>query len=404
MQRFCIDASVIGANRHIIGDAEGYSWSDTVPRDAWHLTGKTKASSNVLCLDTLFRLVNHVPAEPPESQLAAFRSILTGSIQTPVPWMYALPQTTFRIFFKKLVQETLDIFPTLPFDYYTTAWQAGSRVLSRLRPAKIHVDEYRRLTSEQLTSAPVLESFCPKRSGFAHDVVYDRFGTRTGRLVVERGPNILHLKRDHRSVITSSFPEGSICSLDFRALEPRIVLAENGLYSSAPDLYEEIANRLLSGTVTRDIAKVSVISELYGVSRSTLRTKLKISDKKLDAFIDTIRSHFGIERLRARLKKDVCDLGKIRNKFGRPLPTASGQDNLLINTYAQSSGVDVALLGFDKILQDLGDSGIRPLFVLHDALILDVSPERMNDVKNINSVQVPYYDSAFPIKLEIFNL
>jgi hypothetical protein len=217
---------------------------------------------------------------------------------------------------------------------------------------------------------------------------------------VVEGPNILVLKKTCRNMLRSSFEGGAVYSLDFRALEARIVLAEAGRSSAAEDMYDEVAQKLFGGRVTRDAVKVAVLAELYGISRSSLKTKLGVGDKEVDSFITAIRSHFKTDQLKIRLKEELTSTGKIRNRFGRPLGVPAGQDNLLVNTYAQSSGVDVSLLGFDAILKTLGTEGVRPLFVLHDALILDVSSERLKDVETLDSVAVPTYDGSFPLKLE----
>lgn len=324
------------------------------------------------------------------------QTLVTGS--QDIPWQHVLPQSEFRLFFQNLVQETTDRFSELPFDYYETAWTAGSRVLASLRPAKVDLRLLEECIADSGQNGPALESFRPKRSGFAHPVTYDRFSTRTGRLTVSEGPNILVLKKTCRSVIVSSFAGGSVVSLDFRALEPRIVLAEAGRHSDADDLYDDVARNVLGGEAQRDTVKVAVLAELYGISRSSLRTRLGVSDRQLDAFVATIRHHFGIEHLKAKLKTQMDSTGHVINRFGRPIPV--GQDNLLINSYTQSSGVDVAMLGFDAVLRRLGGEGIRPLFVLHDALILDVRPDRLADVSAVASVEVPTYTIPFPLKFE----
>lgn len=394
-----IDAGLLGTERHIVGDAEGYVWSESVPRDAWHLTGHIKTSPTARCLDTLLRLHGIEVPSPPERFVTAMRHLVTGSIT--VPWRHVLPGDAYRQFFKNIVEVTKDVFPELSFDYYEGAWSAGGRVLSSLRPAAVDVKRLETHLAEGGASAPVLEGFRPKRSGFAHPVVYDRFGTRTGRLTVAEGPNFLVLKKTFRDVLRSSFEGGAVVSLDFRALEARIVLGEAGRSSTADDIYEDAAASLFGGAFTRDAVKVAVLAELYGASRSLLRTRLVgVTDAQLDGFVSTIRTHFGVENLRARLKAELASSGRIRNRFGRPLDVPPGQDNLLINTYAQSSGVDVSMLGFDEVIRRLGSEGVRPLFVLHDAVILDVSPARLADVEAISSVAVPTYGTVFPLKFE----
>jgi hypothetical protein len=401
VRRFTIDSSVLGTPRHILGDSEGFAWSDSVPRDSWHLSGSEKTTASSRCLDTLLRLDGRTVVPPPDRYLKALRCLVTGTCPDPVPWRHFLPQDEFRKFFKNVVQETTDAFSNLPFDYYEVAWAAGSRLLAALRPAAIDVDRLEAHMSSGGANVHLLEGFRPKRSGFARPVTYDRFGTRTGRLTVADGPNILVLKKEFRDVLRSSYDGGSVVSLDFRALEARIVLAEAGRTSDAADLYAHLADSLFGGSFPRDAVKVAVIAELYGISRSTLKARLPgVTDKQLDGFVSLIRSHFGVAPLRLRLKEELASTGRIRNRFGRPLTVPAGQDNLLVNTYAQSTGVDVAMIGFDSVLRTLGEDGIRPLFVLHDALLLDVRSDRLPDVTSLSSVPVSTYEAPFPLKPE----
>lgn len=397
MHRFVIDSSLLGTDKHLVGDPEGFVWSESVPRDGWHLTGDFKLSPSAKCLDTLLKMYGHKLPEVPEKYLTAMKTLVTGSV--PIPWKSVLPQEEFRKFFKNLVHETSSVFSSLPFDYYETAWTAGTRVLSSFRPACIDTDAFIQILNKTPTS-PGLESFRPKRSGFAHPVVYDRFATRTGRLTVIEGPNVLILKKENRQIIKSSFEEGIVAYIDFRALEARIVLAESGKHSTAEDLYDDLSHLLFKGILPRDVVKTAVLSELYGISRSSLKARLGVSDQKLDAFIEVIRKYFEVEVLRSRLKDQLISQQKITNRFGRPLVIPQGQDNLLVNTYAQSSGVDVSLLGFDSILKQIGTEGIRPLFVLHDAMIVDVRCDRIKDVMSIKDVSIPTYSAPFPVKFE----
>ena len=395
--RYCIDSSVIGSPKHFVYD-EGFEWKSSVPRDTWHLTGELKASPSAKCLDTLFRLIRHEPAAVPQKYVTAMSQLVTGSSQ-PLPWKSLLPQETFRQYFKSLVEGTSAVLSNLPTTYYDTAWTAGSRVLSALKPVKVDAEVFRELTSRE-SSSPALESFRPGKTGYASHVTYDRFATRTGRLTVVGGPNILVLKRDHRRLIRSAFPDGHVVYLDFSALEARIVLAESGKASDADDLYGDIAQQQFDGSVSRDTVKTAVLSELYGASRGSLGIRLGVHGDKLDVFISTVRRYFGTSVLKKRLKQEYTEKGRIHNRFGRPLFFDGDVDNLLINTYAQSSGVDVSMMGFDALLTRLGSDGIRPLFVLHDAIILDVRGDRMKDVGACTSVSVPTYEQPFPLKFD----
>jgi hypothetical protein len=386
----------LGTDRNLVSGADGYSWSDGVPRHAWHLTGALKSSGK--CLDTLLKLEGAVLPTPPQKYLTAF----AGLTKEPVRWQHALPEAAFREYFKNLVGVTSSIFPKLSFDYYERAWAAGSRVLSQLRPAKINVEMWRELSESTGQSSVGMDGFKPNKSGFAALPVYDRFGTRTGRLTIASGPNILNLRRESRAVIKSAFEGGSICCLDFKALEPRIVLAEAGKATAAEDLYAEVAQEMFGGAVSRDTVKSAVISMLYGIGRASLMIQLHADDSKIDAFMARIREYFGLTALADKIRKGMGDDNIVVNRYGRRLKVdADARDAILINTYAQSSGVDVVLLGFDRILTHLGTDGIRPLFSLVDAIILDVSPDRLRDVQSVTSIDVPTYSARFPLKFEV---
>lgn len=396
MHRYCIDKTVLGTEKHIVVEDDGFVWSESVPRDAWLMTGLFKENR---CLDSLIAISHNSVAKMPDKHVNAMRTVLSSS-NVDIPWQHAIPQRDFRIFFKNLVQETSSIFPELPFSYYDTAWTPGTEVLSSLKSAKIDDEEFKRISSIQTQNSEVIESFRPGRTGYARRPEYDRLKTRTGRLVVASGPNILVLDKSYRKMIKSSFDKGIICFLDFRALEARIVLAEAGKYAGHGDIYQELSEQLFDGIVSRDTVKTSVISELYGISRGSLKTKLNTSDEKLDRFIGKIKDYFQLNELKKRLKKEAAFDEKIKNRFGRPLLVNASQDNLLVNTYAQSSGVDVSLIGFNRVLKRLGTDGVRPLFVLHDAIILDVREDRLQDVKNCDSVDIPTYEKSFPLKFE----
>lgn len=397
-RRFCIDSKLLGTSQNFVSGPDGYTWTDAVPRQAWHLTGAPKSSGK--CLDTLLKLAGVSLPTPPQKYLTA----LAGLTKEPVRWQHALPEAAFREYFKNLVGVISSSFPSLSFDYYERAWAAGSRVLSQLRPAKINVEVWRQLSESTGQASVGMDGFKPNKSGFAALPVYDRFSTRTGRLIVSSGPNILNLRRESRSVIKSAFDGGTICYLDFKALEPRIVLAEAGRATAAEDLYAEVAMDMFGGKIGRDTVKSAVISMLYGIGRASLMIQLRADESKIDAFMEKIREHFGLNALADKIRSNLGSDNIVVNRFGRRLSVEpDSRDAILINTYAQSTGVDVVLLGFDRILTHLGTDGIRPLFSLVDAIILDVSPDRLRDVREVTSIDVPTYTARFPIKYDVID-
>jgi len=376
---------------------DGFLTTSKSPVDVWYLNGVLDPMKP-LCLDTLFRLKNlELPIRPPEKWTKAFDRLASNAL---IPWSQVMPSTAYKHFVKVLVKTITETIDELPKDYYKNAWCPGGQLLCSLKAARIDPAIYRDFSTSIDRDSGAFETFKPGAGGFLQPVIYDRFATRTGRLTVTEGPNILTLKKDYRRMLKSTFSDGVVCSLDFSALEARIILAEAGKSTTNSDLYEELSQKLFDRKVDRNVVKSAVISELYGASKASLANRLGINGRKLDEFVTTIRSYFGVAELRKRLKDEFMRFGKVRNKHGRFLDLDDPQDHLFVNTFAQSTGVDVSLLGFKSVMDRLGTDGVRPLFVLHDALILDVRGDRLGDVEAIDSVEVPLYDARFPLKLE----
>ena len=376
---------------------EGFRVIEKIPADEWVLSVSPTDGLDLCCL---FRLgASPIDPAPPAKWKAAMSAV---GVQGQVPWASVMPQSQYRSFIKNLIKSVISKFDELPKEYYKNTWIQCGSVLQSLRPAKIDTLLHKELIESEGISNGALETFKPGPGGYSQPVVYDRFGTRTGRLTVESGPNILTLKKEHRKILKSYYANGRIVSIDFSALEARIILLEAGRMPASDDIYRQISTELFKGAVQRSVVKVAVLSELYGVSRASLAHRLQMNDADLDRFIATIKGYFKTDALKLRLKDELEKCGMIRNKFGRPLfIDAKNSDYLLVNTYTQSTGVDVSLLGFSNVMERLGTDGVRPLFVLHDALILDVREDRMKDVESVSSVSVPTYDHEFPLKLEI---
>lgn len=399
METFCISSCVLGTEKHIIVSDDGYVSTPKESKDVWILNGALDATKP-LCLDSLLRLgTTEVTITPPVKWVRCMDLLTSGS--SSIPWSQVMPPQPYRQFIKNLINSIKVTIDELPKDYYRSAWGPGGLFLSTLKAAKVDASTFKEFFESQDRDSNVLETFKPGPGGFLQPVSYDRFATRTGRLKVSSGPNILTLKKEHRKVLKSNFSNGSICSLDFSALEARIILAETDKDYGGEDLYVKIANKLFDGKIERDVVKGAVISELYGSSKHTLGLRLGISGTKLDEFVGAIRDYFETSALRRRLKDEYSKTMKVKNRYGRPLELPEPQDHLLVNTYAQSTGVDVSLLGFKSVMEQLGTDGIRPLFVLHDALILDVREDRLRDVESVRSVTIPGYSIKFPLKFEL---
>lgn len=399
MDSVCIDACLLGTERHLVCANSGYSWHRDVPDDcSWHLNGRIKPC-NDRCLDTLFRLASIEPSLRPPQRFVNAMNVLGEANVTTVPWQKVMPAQAHRTFVKGIVDQVVVAMAKLPVNYFRGTWVPGNAVIRSLKPAKVDATIFQRLVEARVGNVAAVRTFAPDHEGFAEPVAYDRFGTLTGRLTVVKGPNILTLKREHRDMLVPSTSDGCIVSVDFAALEARVVLYEAGKSCSEPDLYGVISREL---GCDRKAVKGAVISELYGSSRFALGKALGINGKELNAFVKKVRASFNTPELLKRIKSQFYATGKITNRYGRPVTIDEPQDNIFMNYYAQSTGVDVTLLGFNKIIERLAKeaSGIRPLFLLHDALFLDVPACHVPLVESIQSVTVGGYVQSWPVKVE----
>ena len=399
MAQVCIDRHIIGTEKHLLCN-EGFSWVDDPPTDSWFLSADD--ADHTLSLNTLARLHGvSIDTSPPVHFKKAMHSLLSGSL-APVPWSHVMPRRSHRAFVNNLVNAAVVATNELPKEYYETAWRTAGLVLKSLKPAKVDVDAWDSLVAQNPPNMHVLQTFKPDKKGFSQKVSYDRFGTRTGRLTVKSGPGILTLKRDYRKqLLVSRYEGGCVISIDFAALEARVLLYEGGGRCDDPDMYSLIAKDVFGGSATRQQVKGAVISEVYGSSKSALGAALGIGGKDLDDFVSKVRNFFRISDLRKRVKEEYVKNGWITNRYGRRVQVDEPLDHILVNSYAQSTGVDVAMLGFHDIIQRMKKlSGVIPLYVLHDALLVDCPPEHIDAVMSEREAKVSGYVQKFFVKPE----
>lgn len=387
----------MGTDRNLVID-NGYRWTETVPTGAWHLSGGVKLYSD-RCLDTVLQLNDRkLSLDPPDKFCRVMQRLAPGC--HPVPWSKVMPEAEHRAFVRRLINEASEAMATISRDYYASTWVPGSAILRCLEPATVDIERLETYTSNAGLNTDALKGFKPTSASEAQAITYDRLATRTGRLTVASGPGILTLKREHRDVIVPTDPGGAIVYVDFAALEARIILYEGGKDCPERDMYGALARDLFCGSASRDQVKGAVISELYGSGKGALGERLGISGKDLDDFVTKVRSYFSTGLLKKRLKDEFIKLGHIHNHHGRRVPVDEPLDHLFLNYYAQSTGVDVSLLGFSSLwthtLRHM--SGVRPLFVLHDALVLDVPREHLGAILSLDRVTVPGYEQPFFLK------
>ena len=242
-----------------------------------------------------------------------------------------------------------------------------------------------------------LKSFKPLNK-MTQKIEYYKYNNISGRLVVKSGPKILTLPSRYRSILKSRFEQGSIYSIDFTALEPRITASLSGVNIDF-DIYEDILN-LLSYNADRSVIKKAVISSIYGANYTSLEN---LSLSKSKELFDVINSYFNFKKI-LEMSKNIDEFGIRRNYFGRPIwNLEEDKENILINNYIQSTAVDISLTYFSDLV-NLTQKAV-PLFILHDALIVDIEDKDFLDVKKIiNKGYINDKLGYFPLKIEKFNV
>lgn len=169
-------------------------------------------------------------------------------------------------------------------------------------------------------------------------------------------------------------------SVDFVSLEPRLALFAVGR-SPKGDVYEEISR--VSGE-PRSRTKIATLSFLYGAAGR---------DGVSDRLRQHVREYFNVRELHRKIE----DCGG-KNGYGRPLHV--DEERLLIPHWVQSTAVDVCLIAFSELAERL--LGIAdPLFLVHDAMFLDVPVENTGVLSKIieEGVMVsPYGNFSLSLK------
>lgn len=273
-------------------------------------------------------------------------------------------------------------------------------LFNAIKKSKINIIAYKALCSVEKNSTilSTLKGFKPVQ-GYAEKCKYNNASNISGRIIVEKGPNILTLPKRCRTIFESRFKEGSLISLDFSNLEPRLCLKITNCEEPS-DIYNDIIG-LLDFDIDRSVIKRAVISVLYGAGYESLRN---ISASKAKTIFETVKEYFKIDEV-LQISKNIDNLGIRRNYFGRPIwNLEEKRENILINNYIQSSAVDVSLTYFSDLVKRLDLNKAVPNFIIHDAIVFDVESSYLNEFNDIINNKYEFKDLGFfPIATEKFN-
>ena len=275
------------------------------------------------------------------------------------------------------------------FDYFS-AWQEIRQFLDRLGHVKIDPTKFSEsCPSNTRAVSAVHKDPCAK-------IVYSMSGSSTGRLTITHGPNFLVLPRESRNALCATQKGSSIYSIDFTSLEPRVALWVSSTDKFGEDIYSTVMK--MCGIDKREVAKQATLSALYGASVNRLAVTVG-SRATAKSLIERVSNFFEVPNLEKMLA-DQASTGIITNVFGRPLYEATKQPRVRANHFIQSTAAELANLLFSRLCEK--NPHVKPLLVIHDALIVEVPPE--NEKRFFSDCDSIYHDNVwFSTKREKIN-
>lgn len=381
-----IDRKYLGAPENLQVKKDCISFCDDQMLDdawAWSLEG-TRNSLRHLALST----GHAVSSQPSKAHLAAWETLGIDP-----PWAQALPPHIFKAWLQKFTRELLELRDQWADSYYGREFQVQQRLLQRLQQPFVDGTIIKKIDDDRV------RAFEPTSEGLSPKSTYDIWSSVTGRMSIESGPNILTLDKKYRRIFKSRFADGEIVQIDFSSLEPNTCLAMQGKVFEG-DAYKWAASQI-EIDVPREILKVAVMSALYGMSPSNFAKKFAdIPDA--NELLFQVRDAFGVDKLNKHYREQLDAVGHITNHFGRIIKC--DKSSPLLAHAVQSTAVDVVCQGFTTLLDEFEADGTDavPLYLIHDALMLDVTPAAKEHIKARISLGV--YNSAMgctmPLKLK----
>ena len=341
---FVVDGKYLGSENSLAFDGQKFQWKNIESDDL--VFGDHKYS--IFPLMKMFDFQAPVLIEEKYKKMASILGLSN-------PYYYGLIGANYRHRLKKIIPSVYEFYKKIESHRYLPVYKKTQDFLHCLKPAKVNPIKYNSLRMNNV-SYPDLT---PQNGEFPV-IRYDRAGTKTGRLVVKSGPNVLTMKSEHRNITKGK-------SIDFSSMEPRLLLALIGKTVDG-DLYDWAAKELkIDGD--RTYIKVSIISSMYG-----------------SRVVPEISKLFALDEWVSQLESDVSD-GWIENYFGRPLYVKDVYGRKLLALWLQSTAVDAALLGFPNLVKENKD--IIPHWVIHDGLIISGSSNVPKMLKITDDIKLP---------------
>ena len=374
----CVHNSIFNKEEFLIFDGSSYSWASEPPAGCLILGSPQKEIQSV---DSICELLN---VEPPTLILKEVeKSFKELGFYGPIPSSLAHRKKEFKQLLNEAIETSVLVSEDLKKLGYMETFIKCREVLRGMSCASV---DYSRLEREvkgtgSAGNSSMIKSFQPSSSGLMQRAVYSNTSTSTGRMTIETGPQILTAPKLVRNCIASRFKDGVICQVDFVSLEPRLGRIIAGA-DPEKDIYKDFGNLVFSGKLNRSQVKKVMLCAIYGAGFRTLSGLLP-DGMNPKTVIKKAKEYLNFDNIVRSKREELRKFGYMQNCFGRPVVPSSDRDSLVYNNWLQSSAVDAALLGFKEVIDSLQDYQAVPIFLIHDALLIDLPREEEKAIKKI---------------------
>ena len=387
-----LSKKTLGTETNFIIEDEMGKWSDDA-RSIDYVVGDPKSS---LCIDPLLSLYE---ITLPEIVADKYRTAMQLVGDGHIPWRYIIPRKEYIAKFRNFVSKTQEAMIEIEKNQYSKFFLESNAIFPALAKSTVDVGRLEKyLQANDVAALRSLKRFMAQET--LTSPTYSRVSTKTGRLTITDGPQVLTLKKEFRSIFKSAHPGGSLFEIDFVSLEPRVALNLTERNEEQDDVYQCFIDKN-NIQINRDTAKLAVLCALYGAGSSRLTGVLKQDDSKVTArqLLSKISDFFGVQSLTSMLKSQAQS-GFITNYFGRPIEVDDARGSMLVNNFLQSTAADLAIAAFSEFAKDKSFLP-TPIFIIHDALIIDVHPDHEASLKDyVKSGFIHEQLGRFPLKLK----
>jgi len=220
------------------------------------------------------------------------------------------------------------------------------------------------------------KSFWDRFYGTTPRVVYDLFGSKTGRLSTKSGSfPILNFKKELRPAVVPKWD--CFVELDYNAAEVRTLLSLSGKTQPKGDIHEFNAANIFDDETTREDAKRKFLAWLYNPASERVRSD----------YYD-----------RSTVLKQFYDGSAVETPFGRKIDS---DDYHALNYLLQSSSSDNFITQANKIARYLQNKKTNVAFLIHDSIVLDMPFEERHLVNQIVEIFEDTTLGKFPSNISI---